>query len=119
MSHGKSIDVCVAWCSRSRQYVRTEVNVRTVMYVHSILMQVHSILNTHTVHRITATMENILRFNNSEMRDILKFYYSPPAGLFKMNKDAMAKSIAEQLMVRVAVSTENTADINAAAPELL
>ena len=82
-------------------------------------MQVHSILNTHTVHRITATMENILRLNNSEMRDILKFYYSPPAGLFKMNKDAMAKSIAEQLMVRVAVSTENTADINAAAPELL
>ena len=71
-------------------------------------MQVHSILtvNTHTVHRITATMENILRFNNSEMRDILKFYYSPPAGLFKMNKDAMAKSIAEQLMVRVAVSTD-------------
>ena len=39
--------------------------------------------------------------------------------LKRMNKDAMAKSIAEQLMVRVAVSTENTADINAAAPELL
>ena len=113
MSHGKSIDVCVLRVHLHYvQYVRVVDNVRTVMYVHSIL-------NTHTVHRITATMENILRFNNSEMRDILKFYYSPPAGLFKMNKDAMAKSIAEQLMVRVAVSTENTADINAAAPELL
>ena len=113
MSHGKSIDVCVLRVHLHYvQYVRVVVNVRTVMYVHSIL-------NTHTVHRITATMENILRFNNSEMRDILKFYFSPPAGLFKMNKDAMAKSIAEQLMVRVAVSTENTADINAAAPELL
>ena len=69
--------------------------------------------------RIAATMENILRFSDPEMRDILKYYYSPPAGLFKMSKDAMAKSIAEQLMVRVAVSSENTAVINAAAPELL
>jgi hypothetical protein len=53
------------------------------------------------------------------MRNILKLYYSPPAGFFKMNKDAMAKCIAEQLMVGVAVSTKNTAEINATAPDVL
>jgi hypothetical protein len=52
-----------------------------------------------------------------EMRNILKLYYSPPAGLFKMNKDAMAKCIAEQLVV--AVSTKNTAEINTTAPDVL
>ena len=69
--------------------------------------------------RIAATMENILRFSDPEMRDILKYYYSPPAGLLKMSNDAMATCIAEQFMVMVAVSTESTAEVNAAAPDML
>ena len=69
--------------------------------------------------RITATMKTFCGSAIPEMRNILKLYYSPPAGLFKMNKDAMAKCIAEQLVVVVAVSTKNTAEINAAAPDVL
>ena len=50
---------------------------------------------------------------------VLTYYYSLPVGLLKMNKGAMAKCVTEQLMVRVAATTENTAEINAAAPGLL
>jgi ElaB/YqjD/DUF883 family membrane-anchored ribosome-binding protein len=66
--------------------------------------------------RITATMEQIsLQLSLKQMKDILKYYYSPPAGLSKMNKESMARCIAEQL----GVSMQNTAEINAAAPNVL
>ena len=101
---------------KSKKVKKQKQRAETSKQVWSALASTDGTVRDGTHHRDHG---NILRFSDPEMRVILKYYYSSPAGLLKMSKDAMAKCITEQLMARVAVSTESTAEVNAAAPDIL